>query len=130
MLHEKEQPPPPKKTLHHDESNTITHKEVLGGLTENDGANIKHSVDKWKAGERLTRGGDCGGGWFVGWGEKEGQAVIDCTACVVTMRRRRTASGCGEKGRLGFAPRAAVKAWCPSPENAPTSLQWAVPWSH
>lgn len=45
------------KTLHHDKSNTITHKEVLRGLTENDEANIKHSVDKWKAGERLTRGG-------------------------------------------------------------------------
>lgn len=69
-------------------------------------------------------------GWFVGWGEKEGQAVIDCTARVVTMRRRRMASGCGENGGLGFAPRAAVKAWCPSPENTPTSLQWAVPWSH
>lgn len=38
-----------KEPHHRDESNTITHVEVLGGLTESDEANIKRSVDKWKA---------------------------------------------------------------------------------
>lgn len=38
-----------KSRHHHDKSNTITHIVVLRGLTENDEANIKHSVDKWRA---------------------------------------------------------------------------------
>lgn len=77
--------------------------------------------------ERLTRGGvgtggeERGGRW---WKEKEGTAVIDCTACVPVLKRmtRGREGGVREERRAGFAPRAAVKALCP-PENTPTSLQ-------
>lgn len=78
--------------------------------------------------ERLTGGGVGGGKGRRK--EKEGKAVIDCTACVLVVRRMtRGGRAMREEWRAGFAPRAALTALCP-PENAPTSLQWAAHWSH
>lgn len=81
------------------------------GLTENDEADIKRSVDKWKAGSGWPGEESKGGGQ---WKEKEGKAVIDCTACVLVVRRmRRGGRVTCEEWRAGFALRAAVRALCP-----------------
>lgn len=123
-----------KKTL-----STVTNLTQLSvrscwGLTENDEANIKHSVDKWKAGSGWPR---------EGFQEKEGETIIDSPpACALTVGSggrgvgwgcRRSREEDGELhggGQEGFARRVAVTSLLPPWEPWQRVSGGPSRWSH